>query len=463
MTENITSTVNGCFPKVTDTWRSFFGPFNKVNQVSPGDPLPSKEYKFIVIDSKVKIRVVHLNPEKVRHSMYNNDEISSKRSSLTGEYWFEKNRPMRNTHCSCSFRRSRISITSSCITSQRDIKSNIPELVPHLFHSVETFIENLIKETLTEAFQEYSKKHNQEGGVDNYAYETSEDDVECIMRKKGKCDESYNRIFLQSSLNISHKNCVHKKHKPLIMFIHGLGSSAEVWSILMHSFSMKGFEVVAPDIIGHGFSSAPTKAGCYQFKNLLLQLITVFDYFMEKEEKRKCVLIGHSYGCSLITALYPHKATKIAQLVLISGGGPTPLAPPADINNISPYGCASFFCYPFLYCGVKRSFFYSSRGKHLRPCEDETTVPPQIMDFLIQGQCWPEGDAAFHRRIMAPTLLVYGLQDKNVTLVQECEMERTIPRAYLELLPNASHMSMIEAPEPLIHMIMCFLDMWSSN
>lgn len=88
-------------------------------------------------------------------------------------------------------------------------------------------------------------------------------------------------------------------------------------------------------------------------------------------------------------------------------------------------------------------------------------MPPHILEYLVTGQHWTEGDAAFHRRIMVPTLLVHGLQDKNVTLVQECEMERTIPRAYLELLPNAGHMSMIETPEHLTHMITCFLEMWS--
>lgn len=288
----------------------------------------------------------------------------------------------------------------------------------------------MIKETLSEALLDSSKK-NPKDGVLNLGYANTEGDLELtniILRKKEKVIET-NKHFHSSSLNVSHKNCFHKKNKPLIMFIHGLGSSAEIWGILMRSLSAKGFEVIAPDILGHGFSSAPTKSSFYHFKNLLLQLIAVFDYFMEKEEKRKCVLIGHSYGCSLATALYPHKASKIAQLVLISGGGPTPLAPPADVNNISPYGCASYFCYPFLYCGVKRSFFYSSRGKSFKPCENESTVPPHILEYLVTGQHWTEGDAAFHRRIMVPTLLVHGLQDKNVTLVQECEMERVRGRS----------------------------------
>jgi abhydrolase domain-containing protein 8 len=51
-------------------------------------------------------------------------------------------------------------------------------------------------------------------------------------------------------------------------------------------------------------------------------------------------------------------------------------------------------------------------------------VPHYVLHHVAQGQDWPEGDATFHRRILAPTLLVHGLQDPYVTLVQECEMER---------------------------------------
>ena len=59
------------------------------------------------------------------------------------------------------------------------------------------------------------------------------------------------------------------------------------------------------------------------------------------------------------------------------------------------------------------------------------------------------GDATFHRRITIPVLLVYGLKDPLVSLVEMCEMERTIPKAYLELVPLAGHMVMSECPRDL--------------
>lgn len=122
MTENRTAPVIGCFPKVTNTWRSLYGSFTRINQIHPTDPVSSKDCKFIFINSKVTIRVVHFIPEKIRHAAVVTDDILSKRSSLSEEYWFKKSRPSKSTNCNCSFRRSRISIGSNCVTSQKDSK-----------------------------------------------------------------------------------------------------------------------------------------------------------------------------------------------------------------------------------------------------------------------------------------------------------------------------------------------------
>lgn len=78
------------------------------------------------------------------------------------------------------------------------------------------------------------------------------------------------------------------------MLFHGIGTSADIWSLVINALVCKGYEVVAPDMLGHGFSSAPTKAHFYSFNNLLLQALTIFDHYAT--DKRKCILIGHSYG-----------------------------------------------------------------------------------------------------------------------------------------------------------------------
>jgi abhydrolase domain-containing protein 8 len=82
--------------------------------------------------------------------------------------------------------------------------------------------------------------------------------------------------------------------KPLLYFLHGVGCSADVWSALLQYFTAAGYEVVAPDMLGHGYSAAPDNASAYTFHRLLKDSIDIFDRFVG--EDRTCVVVGHAYG-----------------------------------------------------------------------------------------------------------------------------------------------------------------------
>lgn len=245
--------------------------------------------------------------------------------------------------------------------------------------------------------------------------------------------------------------------KPLLLLIHGAGSNCEVWQNLISHLVHGGYECVAPDLLGHGLSSAPDHAKSYTFHSYLQDLLFIFDRFVE--DGRTAVILAHGYGCSLAAAIARYRPEQVIQLVLISGGGPTPLAP-RIAPSVSP--CLKLCLEPLLMCGFKRDVVYSVCGKQMEPVSsEESGVPRHIVEHISQGHVWPEGDAAFHRRIVAPTLLVHGMKDEHITLVQECEMERTIPRSFLEVIPEAGHWAMLETPAHLSHMILCFIDWWA--
>ena len=71
------------------------------------------------------------------------------------------------------------------------------------------------------------------------------------------------------------------------------------------------------------------------------------------------------------------------------------------------------------------------------------------------------GYASYYRRVSVPTLLVYGLKDPFVSLVEMCEMERTIPKSYLELIPLAGHEVMQDQPKSLNVMMSKFLEYYT--
>lgn len=71
------------------------------------------------------------------------------------------------------------------------------------------------------------------------------------------------------------------------------------------------------------------------------------------------------------------------------------------------------------------------RGKHfgseVLAGSSITPTPRYVLENVARGQMWPEGDVAFHRRITVPTLLLHGMKDDRISLVEMCEMERVSP------------------------------------
>lgn len=496
----------------------------QIHPLEPVTPSNS-EYVIIDNSKKIRVIHVKPKPNFIQERAIKIDKRLSRCSFSEEYWFTQWSKPLRTDVCNCSFRRSarfsKISDDFAISLSRRGTASfSVGKRKSRLsgkIGNIESFVESLVQESLKEAFKEFSSLNfSRNRNISNFSF----DEVDCaivgnrandvknssitvngaaVSRNANKGvvnlgfipveeDISENQVQLRMKIEeprvqliegirnlnrkenvernsvVRRKNCVHAangiKNKPLVMLLHGIGSSADVWWTTITNLQNKGYEVVAPDMLGHGFSSVPNQPKEYSFKNLLNIALLVFEHYIPTGQSRKCILIGHSFGCSIATALYKYKAQQIAQMVLISGGGPTPLVS-AVRDDMTVYTCLRTIFKPLLFCGVKRSFFYASRGKHFTSCQQNNAIPEYVLRYIYDGQNWPEGDAAYHRRIMVPTLLVHGLQDTNVTLVQECEMERTIPRSFLELIPNAGHIAMLETPEQLSHMILCFIEWWT--
>ncbi|XP_015518153.2 uncharacterized protein LOC107223091 [Neodiprion lecontei] len=252
-----------------------------------------------------------------------------------------------------------------------------------------------------------------------------------------------------------------KNRKPTIVFLHGFGSSADVFELQLEYFSNLGYPCIAPDMLGHGLSSAPDRASDYHFEKLLKDLVVLLHHYAFRPG-HKCVIVAHNYGCSLAAALACKFESNIHQLVLISGGGPTPLARPSAEG--AAHCCLRAMVAPLLVCGLRREVMYSPRGRQHPYCGSEPPEQrPSHMKYVLDGMVWPEGEYTLYRRICTPTLLVHGLRDNEVSLVQECQMERTMVKAFLEALPSAGHNPMTDCPEQLNHMIHCFIDLWKNK
>nr|KAF6400175.1 abhydrolase domain containing 8 [Rousettus aegyptiacus] len=212
----------------------------------------------------------------------------------------------------------------------------------------------------------------------------------------------------------------------VLFFIHGVGGSLAIWKEQLDFFVRLGYEVVAPDLAGHGASSAPQVAAAYTFYALAEDMRAIF----KRYAKKRNVLIGHSYGVSFCTFLAHEYPDLVHKVIMINGGGPTALEP----------SFCSIFNMPtcVLHC--------------LSPC-----LAWSFLKAMMSGQYWPEGDEVYHAELTVPVLLVHGMHDKFVPVEEDQRMAEILLLAFLKLIDEGSHMVMLECPETVNTLLHEFL------
>ncbi|KAK2721218.1 protein ABHD8-like [Artemia franciscana] len=222
------------------------------------------------------------------------------------------------------------------------------------------------------------------------------------------------------------------REKRIAFLIHSFGECHRAWDNLINVFVTKGFSVIAPDLIGHGYSSCPSGKRHYTFDTILENLLEIFDKQL-KQFGNHALVCGSGYGAVFATAIARKRQSSVDLLILIDSGGPVPLAP--RNYKWSKYPAIIFkILQPLIKQGlIQRSRLFHPRGKNLCHSPENTCLPPYVVSNYDKGQYWPAGDIGFHRRITQPCLLIHSAS-RGVSLIEMLEMERTLPRGYLEIL-----------------------------
>ncbi|XP_068563246.1 protein ABHD8 isoform X2 [Cebidichthys violaceus] len=229
-----------------------------------------------------------------------------------------------------------------------------------------------------------------------------------------------------------------------LFFIHGVGGSLDIWKSQVDFFSRLGYEVISPDLAGHGASSAPQIAAAYTFYALAEDMRLIFKRYARKRN----ILIGHSYGVSFCTFLAHEYPEQIHKMVMINGGGPTALEPSlCSIFNLPTcvLHCLSpLLAWSFLKAGFARQ---GAKEKQLLKDNNAFNVSSFVLRAMMSGQYWPEGDEVYHAELTVPILLVHGMHDKFVPIEEDQRMAEILLMAFLKVLEDGSHMVMMECPE----------------
>jgi len=100
----------------------------------------------------------------------------------------------------------------------------------------------------------------------------------------------------------------------ILILLHGIGASAERWSRVFPTLS-RDYRVIAPDIIGFGYSDKPAVEYTMDF------FIDFFRSFLDNLGISKASIIGSSLGGHVATEFAIRFPQMVEKLVLVSPAG----------------------------------------------------------------------------------------------------------------------------------------------
>lgn len=255
------------------------------------------------------------------------------------------------------------------------------------------------------------------------------------------------------------------KAGPPVVLIHGLGASAEIWSSSIGPLASR-HRVFAPDLPGFGRTEKPGKMAYSPaaYSRFIRDFMTALGI-------GRAALVGHSLGGGVALRVILDDPLRVERLVLASSAGlgsdvslPLRIAslpffdrlffkPPLPVFTrflhrlvydpaaISP-AFARMYYEMFFQPGSVRAF-----ASILRAIATLRGAKPGVLEPIRAGLA----------SIAAPTLILWGREDRILPVSQAVDAAGRIPGARLHIFERCGHMPNIEHPEEFNRLVLEFL------
>src|SRR6185437_5313560 len=232
---------------------------------------------------------------------------------------------------------------------------------------------------------------------------------------------------------------------PAVVLLHGAGFDHSTWALHSRWFSHHGYNVLAPDLPGHGRSSGaplPTIADMADWTAALI----------DAAGAAKARLVGHSMGSLIALETAARHPEKISGLSLIGTAATMTVGPDllkaAEANDQAAIDMVSIWGLGFqaelggsLAPGM---WMHSSAQRVLEKCR-----PGVLFNDLAACNAY-QGALAAAAKITVPTTLILGERDLMTPAKAGKALAAAIPNARTIVLPGAGHMMMVERPDELL-------------
>ncbi|MBO0721225.1 MAG: alpha/beta fold hydrolase [Blastocatellia bacterium] len=242
---------------------------------------------------------------------------------------------------------------------------------------------------------------------------------------------------------------------PQVILLHGLGGDGTNWSLTIPALAAK-YHVYVPDQIGFGKSDKPIMS--YR----VATLVEFLDQFYRQLGIQKATLVGNSLGGWTAVAFAIAHPQKVDKLVLVSAAGYTPKRYGGEELPKEIYSVLN----PSTTADLKRLFtaiFYDKKYT------SDAFIAQAFTNKLMRGDGYTinsfidsimRGDDVIDdkvKTIRAPTLVVWGREDKLTSPAMADAFAQDISGAQKIIFEQCGHMAQIEKAQEFNSALLKFL------
>jgi pimeloyl-ACP methyl ester carboxylesterase len=233
-----------------------------------------------------------------------------------------------------------------------------------------------------------------------------------------------------------HYYCAGRRGTPLI-FVHGLGGSAENWLFLLPRLS-KEYLVYAPDLPGFGKTPLAPEGTNIRTHALYLQR------FLDALGYPRATLVGNSLGGWISTRFAIDHPDRVRHLYLLNSAG---LSRKGGYSPYTPDRAAA------------RRAIQTFAGRPV-------VVPNVLLNAMVENSNRPAYKGFIEHydkseelddvlsQVRVPTTIIWGTEDRILPLVCAHDFHAGIPNSQLILLPGVGHTPQAMAPSKVARIIL---------
>jgi pimeloyl-ACP methyl ester carboxylesterase len=238
---------------------------------------------------------------------------------------------------------------------------------------------------------------------------------------------------------------------PTVVFIHGGEQDHSAWVLQSRYFAYHRYNVLAPDLPGHGRSQGPALASIAAMADWVIAAL-------DGAGVKRAASVGHSMGSLVALELAAHHPLRIAKIALLGTAVPMPVAEPlldaARADDHAALDMINVWSFsPRAQIGGNTAPGLWLLGMNLRLLERQASGV-LYADFKACHD-YVAADAA--ASIQCPALVIVGSRDQMIPPRATHEFVKRLPHAQTVTLEGSGHALMAEQPDAVLDALIGFL------